>query len=51
MLHRQTNQKNLNKSESPGELFWKLFPDGKGEESAASAHCKLEGFKHKNFKW
>jgi hypothetical protein len=51
MLHRQTNQKNLIKSESSGEFFWKLFPDGKGEERAASADCKLGGFKHKIFKW
>ena len=39
------------KSESSGEFFWKLFPDGKGEERAASADCKLGGFKQKNFKW
>jgi hypothetical protein len=36
MLHRQTNKKNPNKSESSGE-----FSDGKGEERAASADCKL----------
>jgi hypothetical protein len=51
MLHRQTNQKNLNKLRSSGEFFWKLFPDGKGEERAASADCKLSRFKHKVFKW
>ena len=39
------------KSESSGEFFWKLFPDGKGEERAASADCKLGGFKHKIFNW
>jgi len=51
MLHRQTNKKISIKSESSGEFFWKLFPDGKGEERAASADCKLGGFKHKIFKW
>jgi hypothetical protein len=51
MLHRQTNKKNLIKSESSDEVFWKLFPDGKGEERAASADCKLGGFQHKIFKW
>ncbi len=39
------------KSESSGDFFWKLFPDGKGVERAASADCKLGGFKHKIFKW
>jgi hypothetical protein len=51
MLHRQTNQKNLNKIRVLWGIFWKLFPDGKGEERAASADCKLGGFKHKIFKW
>ncbi len=51
MLHRQTNKKNSIKSESSGEFFWKLLPDGKGEERAALADCKLGGFKHKIFKW
>jgi hypothetical protein len=37
------------KSESSGEFFWKQFTDG--EERAASADCKLGGFKHKIFKW
>jgi hypothetical protein len=39
------------KTESSGGFFLKLFPDGKGEERAASADCKLGGFKHKIFKW
>jgi hypothetical protein len=51
ILHRQTNKKISIKTESSGEFFWKLFPDGKGEERAASADCKLGGFKHKIFKW
>ncbi len=51
MLHRQTNKKISIKSESSDEFFWKLFPDGKGQERAASADCKLGGFKHKIFKW
>ncbi len=51
MLHRQTNQKISIKSESSGDFFWKLFPNGKGEERAASADCKLGGFKHKIFQW
>jgi hypothetical protein len=51
MLHRQTNKKISRKTESSGEFFWKLFPDGKGEERAASADCKSGGFKHMIFKW
>ncbi len=43
MLHRQTNKK----TESSGEFFWKLFPDGKGKERAASADCKLAGVKRR----
>ncbi len=43
-------KKILIKTESSGEIFWKLLPDRKGEERAASADCKLGGFKHKIFK-
>ncbi len=51
MLYRQTNKKISIKSVSSGEFFWKLcISSGKGEEMAASADCKLGGFKHNIFK-
>jgi hypothetical protein len=41
MLHRQPSKKISVKSESSGEFFLETFPDGKGEERAASADFKM----------
>jgi hypothetical protein len=50
MIYYHTNQKIVNKIRVLWWIILETISSAKGEEMAASADCKLGGFKHRIFK-